>query len=49
MQKNFIIAIQSENSHLFQRHSNIFSVFKIDTQKITLEPQVFSVCQSKMK
>ena len=49
MLKNFIIAIQSENSHLFQRHSNKFNVFKINTQKITLQPQVFSVCQSKMK
>ena len=39
MQKNFMIAVQSENSHLFQRHSNKFNVLKINTQKITLEPR----------
>lgn len=39
MQKNFMLAIQSENSHLFQRHSNKFNVLKINTQKITLDPR----------
>ena len=39
MQKNFMIAVQSGNSHLFQRHSNKFNVLKINTQKITLEPR----------
>ena len=35
MQKNFIIAIQSENSHLFQRHSDRIQVDQMDKPSVT--------------